>query len=458
VKSIRTTLTLTLWAATGLLLLFAAAFIFLATRQILFSQFDETLTAKTQALIAAAEVDGKELEFDFTVEDFAGFGPNAGGDYFEVRRSDGSLVIASPSLGTSSLPTFPIPTAEDPEILSANLSDGRPARFLIRPFLPYDDKKARFTDLHIIVASQSMEINRSLTALGIVLLITFLGATALTIPVVRIALTRGLRPLDQLGREVQQIRTDLLEKRITETGLPAELSTVASRINALLARIESSFERERRFSSHAAHELRTPLAELKTIAEMGAQWPDQANPERCSEMLTVISELEALLEKLSLLSRADAGRLPLQPTTIHPATLLTTITDRFQPAAATRNLTLTTHPHPTPLHTDPVILTTLLNNLVGNATTYAPPGSTISIHLSPAELLVENPAPNLSPADVPHLFERFWRKDPGRSGYGHSGLGLSIVQSCATVIGATCTAALVGETLQIRIRFPQENP
>jgi signal transduction histidine kinase len=458
VKSIRTTLTLTLWAATGLLLLFAALFIFLVTRQILLSQFDETLTAKTQALTAAAEVDGKELEFDFTVEDFAGFGPASGGDYFEVRRSDGSLVIASPSLGNFSLPSFPVPTAENAEIVSANLSDGRPARFLIRPFLPYDDKKSRFTDLHIIVASQSVEINRSLTTLGIVLLITFLAAAALTIPVVRIALARGLRPLDQLGREVQKIHTDQLGERITETGLPSELSTVASRINALLARIESSFERERRFSSHAAHELRTPLAELKTIAEMGTRWPDQANPGRCSEMLTVIAELEALLEKLSLLSRADAGRLVVQPTTIHPATLLATLADRFQPSATARNLTLTTHPHPQPLHTDPVILTTLLNNLVGNATTYAPSGSTVSIHLSPTELLVENRAPNLSPADVPHLFERFWRKDPGRSGYGHSGLGLSIVQSCASVIGATCTATLHGDILRIRIRFPQDSP
>jgi signal transduction histidine kinase len=453
VKSIRRHLTLGLWVATGALLGFASLGIFLATRQVLISQFDDTLVAKAQALTAAAEVDGKELEFDFTVEDFAGFGPDAGGDYFEVRRENASLVIASPSLGGGSLPRVkPSAAADKMKIKSARLADGRPARLLVRRFLPDDDKKSRFTDLYIIVASQSTDLNRSLGVLGIVLLVTCAATVAATGPIVRLVLARGLRPLDRLGREVREIDPSMLEQRITEVGVPAELSPVASRINDLLSRIGESFERERRFSSHAAHELRTPLAELKTLAEMGARWLDQANPARCGEMLAVISELEVLLDRLSLLARADAGRLVIHPELIESAALIGAAIGRFQTVAAARNLQLIPHPGPDSFRSDPVLITTILNNLLGNATAHAPAGSTIRVHLDKDGLMVENPAPDLTESDIPLLFERFWRKDSSHSGDGHSGLGLSIVQACAKVLGGTCVAELGGDgCLRVRI-------
>ncbi len=457
-KSIRRHLTLSLWAATGALLGLASLGIFLSTRQVLISQFDDTLMAKGQALTSAAEVDGKELEFDFTVEDFAGFGPDAGGDYFEVRREDGSLVIASPSLGGDSLPSLKPPEEGKVTIKSARIGNGRPARLLVRRFLPYDDKKSRFTDLYIIVASESADLGRSLGVLGIVLLVTCTAFFAATGPIVRLVLARGLRPLDRLGREVREIDPSLLGRRITENGLPAELSSVASRINDLLSRIGESFERERRFSSHAAHELRTPLAELKTIAEMGARWPDQANPARCGEMLAVIGELEGLLDRLSLLARADAGRLVAQSEIIEPATLLGAANVRFRAAAAARNLQLVPHSGTEPFHSDPVLLTTLLNNLLGNATAHAPIGSAIRIHLDKDRLIVENPAPDLTKADIPHLFERFWRKDTSRGGHVHSGLGLSIVQACAKVLGGTCEASLgSGGLLRIQIDWRSDS-
>src|SRR5690606_30267603 len=98
--------------------------------------------------------------------------------------------------------------------------------------------------------------------------------------------------------------------------LPAELVPVATGLNEWLGRLEASFDRERRFSSHAAHELRTPLAELKSMAELGAMFPEEATPERSAEMLAVANELEALLEKLALLARADAGRQPVSPETV----------------------------------------------------------------------------------------------------------------------------------------------
>jgi signal transduction histidine kinase len=341
------------------------------------------------------------------------------------------------------------------KIKSAHLANGRPARLLVRRFLPSDDKKSRFKDLYIIVASESTDLNQNLGVLGMVLLIISAATVAATGPIVRLVLGRGLQPLDQLGREVREIDPSMLDRRITEDGLPAELTSVASRINDLLSRIGESFDRERRFSSHAAHELRTPLAELKTLAEMGARWPDQANPARCGEMLAVIGELEILLDRLSLLARADAGRLVIQSEPINAAALLGAAIGRFQTVAAARNLRLVSDAGHQIFYSDPVLLATILNNLLGNATAYAPVGSTIRVRVDQDGLFIENPAPDLTEFDIPLLFERFWRKDSSHSGDVHSGLGLSIVQACAKVLGGTCVADLGDDgCLRVRVGLP----
>src|SRR5690606_30406849 len=110
----------------------------------------------------------------------------------------------------------------------------------------------------------------------------------------------GLRPLGRLTREVHEIDLDGARRRVTTSDLPAELAPVAGKLNELLERVESTFERERRFTSHAAHELRTPLAELKVMAELGLRWPDEMTPRHVEDMLEVVGELEALIDALAV--------------------------------------------------------------------------------------------------------------------------------------------------------------
>ena len=230
---------------------------------------------------------------------------------------------------------------------------------------------------------------------------------------------------------------------------------MAERLNDWIGRLEASFDRERRFSSHAAHELRTPLAELKSMAELGATWPEEATSDRCAEMVTVANELEALLEKLSLLARADAGRQPVQRESIDlPATVATAIS-RIEPKAELRRLHLDSRISEAPFTSDPVLWGTILQNLLGNAVAHAPEGSEVVIEASPGRLAVSNPAPGLNQEDLEHLFERFWRKDDSRSGYGHSGLGLSIVKACVALLGGECRATLSADhRFQVEVTCP----
>lgn len=456
--SIRWRLTLVLCIAMGLLLIITGLGVFVAMEKILHSRFDETLTAKARALITASEVDDGDLEIDLTIQDFAGFGKN-GDDYFEIRRSDGRLVLRSPSLrnagqATDRFPRFKPPGKNEIMILQDRLADGRPARFYLQAIHPKDDERKRFQDTYLIVASPTRAIQRELAILATVLAVAGASAIFLMIPLIRFGLGRGLRPLDRLSENIGKIHSTDLHQRLPSEELPAELQPVAHNLNRWLERLEESFERERRFSSHAAHELRTPLAEIRSIAELGARWPEEATPENCAEIIVVTSEMEALLSKLSLLARADANQQPVKVETLNLHDLVSALLGHFQKAALQRNLDVQCRINGEFIETDPILWSAIFNNLLGNAISHAPQGSIVKLEFSPTQVTISNPAPDLTAQDIPHLFERFWKKDQSRSGYGHSGLGLSIVQASASLLNAKCTGKLTNlGSFRVKVDF-----
>ena len=128
------------------------------------------------------------------------------------------------------------------------------------------------------MASVRRELDRTLATLQLVLAgsgLLLLAATALVVPRV---LRRELKPLQSLAAEAARIDAASLSARFATEGLPGELAPIAARLNELLARLEDSFERERRFSSDVAHEFRTPVAELRSLAELAIKLPDTRAP------------------------------------------------------------------------------------------------------------------------------------------------------------------------------------
>ncbi|GAA5124326.1 sensor histidine kinase N-terminal domain-containing protein [Luteolibacter yonseiensis] len=443
-KSLRVQLTVALGISMCLLLLAGGLGTFFVTKEVLEDQFDDTLVAKATALITATEIDDEEFEIDLTVQDFAGFG-SGGEDYFEIRRGDGSVMVLSPSLalpGRTLMPEFPVPQDGGARMVSDHLTDGRPARFYVQRFVPKDDDKREYQDLWLIVAGPTQGLLDDLWVLGSVIAGVSALVLVLTVPLLWMVLARGLRPLESLGRQVREIPVTRLERRLDLAGQPEELVPLGESLNEWLGRMESSFERERRFSSHAAHELRTPLAELRMMAELGATWPDQATPERCGEIVKVADELEALLEKLSLLARTDAGSQAVELVEVDIQVGVEAVLERLSGAATAKNLTIRPRTRPGVFRTDVVLWTTVLQNLLGNAVSHAPAGSVISLDASPDMLRISNPAPDLNGRDLDKLFERFWRKNPSHQEEAHSGLGLSIVRACVGLLGGKVKARL----------------
>lgn len=423
---------------------------FYSLRFALRAQFDADLVIQAEALMLAAEVEDGDFEIDPDLQAFAGFGSTGPGSYFEVEKADGTLVASSPSLGSGRLPDFEIPPGATSGFSDVVLPEGVDGRVHWRIFSPIEDDEELFQDLRILVASDLTELRSTLIPVAFMIAAFGTGGVIVILVLLKHLLRAAVGPLRDLSAEVQSIDVNRLSRRLAVDDLPAELHGVVDKLNELLARLEVSFVRERRFSSHAAHELRTPLAELKSMMEFGANWPDELSESYVREMLEVVDELEAIIETLTLLARTESGE-PGPRERIDLAASVAACLARHLPTISERKLSIERHIEEGEFVSDPVIWQAVMNNLIGNAVAYAPEGGEVEIVASARGFAVKNGAPSLTEADLDHLFERFWRKDPSRGSAGHSGLGLSVVRSGAEFLGGRCAATLGDGSLRIEV-------
>jgi two-component system sensor histidine kinase QseC len=225
------------------------------------------------------------------------------------------------------------------------------------------------------------------------------------------------------------------------------LEPIGRRLNDLLSRLETSFERERRFSADVAHELRTPLAELRSLAELAMKWPESRPAEADRDVLAIATQMESLVTRLLAMIRSDHGRVPVSREPINLGALLQEVWKPLAPRALAARLCVTWDvPPASDVSTDGVLVRSILMNVLQNAVEYTPPGGAIAINAridhAGFQVRVRNGAGALSSDDVTRLFERFWRHDPSRSGAEHAGLGLPLAESFARALGGTLTAEL----------------
>lgn len=249
--------------------------------------------------------------------------------------------------------------------------------------------------------------------------------------------TRGLAPLTAMARELDAVDPSEPVRHARAERWPAELAPIDSAINVLIRRIRETVERERRFVDAAAHELRTPLAELRTVMDVASRWPTDEHRAKAIEQARGIGlELEELIESLLALSRGQVEEAP-QATT--PIPLLSMAIDivatlRIDPE---RSVPVQTTGDTTVRWALPrASLAAILRNLIDNAIAYTEPGGavTISVAVVPggSRLRIENGPVSLRPADIERMSEPFWRGDTSRTDRAHRGLGLAIVEALSS--------------------------
>jgi two-component system heavy metal sensor histidine kinase CusS len=276
----------------------------------------------------------------------------------------------------------------------------------------------------------------------------------------------GLRPVEEITATARRIRSATLNERIAPTGFPAELHTLAATFNEMLDRLEESFARLARFSADIAHELRTPVNNLRGEAEVAlgkARSPDEYR-EVLGSSLEECGRLARLIDSLLFLARAENPQTQIARERIDVGRELAAVRDFYEAAATEAGVYLTVQaPGNLAIDADRALFQRALSNLVANALAHTPSGGSITLraHLNNgfAHVEVADTGAGIPPEHLPHVFDRFYRADQARTGNsGHVGLGLAIVKSIAALHhGSASIESEPGRGTQVTLTLPMPN-
>jgi heavy metal sensor kinase len=272
---------------------------------------------------------------------------------------------------------------------------------------------------------------------GLILLVAPLGGYWLA--------GRATRPLARIIATTERLQPARLEERLPVRRTGDELDRLSQTINGMLDRIASYLEQNRDFIANAAHELRSPLAAVRSSVEVALNC--QRAPEEYAELLAEVLEqcsgLQTLVNRLLVLAEGDAGRLALRAGPGRLDQVVLKAVAMFEGVAESCGVSLAAAaPVAVPVPADEFYLREVVNNLIDNAIKFTPAGGRVVVEVGAAKglavLTVTDTGVGIPPEDVPRIFERFYRGNKSRSadaGRRGSGLGLSICRALVTGLG-----------------------
>ena len=276
---------------------------------------------------------------------------------------------------------------------------------------------------------------------------------------------RGLAPLDRIASVASEIEAHDLSERLDLPPRADELGRLAATFDRMLDRLQRAFDRERRFTGDASHELRAPLSVIRAEADLALR-KDRTPEEYRRALATIASEadaLEALSRDLLTVARADANGTPAERTPVDLGAVATEAVQRLGVLAAERNVRIDADMVP-----DAIVLAErdglerAAITVLHNAIKYASAGGTVEVRVTrdgdAVEFCVSDDGRGFSEEGLQRAFDRFWRDDEARALPG-SGLGLAIAKAAVERFGGTITIANgAGGGAVVRVRFAAQPP
>ena len=318
-------------------------------------------------------------------------------------------------------------------------------------------------NLDIAVAASTEEIEGQLRFLSLLLTLTVIGTILISGGVIWFVAGRSLLPLETVAREIEAIDETGLKERLADNGMPREIEPVVFQFNELLSRLDEAFERERMLTADIAHELRTPVAEIRTIVEVTLKRIRDPQEYRNAllEVGDTIIALQGIIEKLLVLARLEAGQVKPELVTIPIKPIIADQWKLVQPMATNRGIELDDRcPSEATVNSDPRLLELVLSNVFSNAAEYALNNTRIVVDLQHDDkagvLTVANSGCSLGSGEIQQVFERFWRADPARDKSRFScGLGLTLVRRAMLAMGGDVDAAVNDDDwFELTLTFP----
>lgn len=276
---------------------------------------------------------------------------------------------------------------------------------------------------------------------------------------------RALRPLEEMATATEKVQASQLDQRLGGGRWPSELTALAAGFDKMLARLEESFDRLSRFSADLAHELRTPIQNLRSESEVALTRPRTAGEYREVIELNVeeYQRLSGMIDSLLFLARAENAETRLSRVKFRIGPEIDTILDFYDAAAREREVALTRQGDGE-LYADPMLFRRALSNVVANALRHTARNGRVQVlvdtdHGRRVEIVVQDNGCGIGPEHLPRIFDRFYRADAARSSDStNTGLGLAIVKSIMELHGGVASAeSALGAGTKVRLSFPVAN-
>jgi two-component system, OmpR family, heavy metal sensor histidine kinase CusS len=420
---------------------------------------DDSLTAQARIIRGGIQDSNGQVTFD-TSEQLPGESPQGIAIQAYLLAPDGKVLDSSrqqaPSLGYVP-PSGPPPRAQTIETVNAR---GSPLRVLIQPV----DLGSSGTG-SLVLVRPVQELSAMLVQAAVLLALVVLALVLATAAIAYRMAGRALAPVRVMAAAARDTSEHDLHRRIS-LDLPSgdELADLAQTLNAMLARLEQAFQSLRRFTADAAHELRAPLALMRTELEVTLRRERTPAQYRESDraLLEEVERLSRTAEQLLLLARADAGALTPRPRRFDLPAMLEEVAERWRPLYAERQVPLVVRaPAGGDITADADLLRRVVDNLLDNALRYSPRDAPVTVAAEREggvwRVTVEDRGAGVEASIRPVLFERFTRADPARGrDTGGAGLGLSLCAAIARTHGGTITLEelAAGSGARFVVRLP----
>ena len=380
--------------------------------------------------------------------------------FIQIVDLDGRIIAHSANLGTARLPT----SAQLREKLRAGERVGEtlhdfgdePVRLLSVPVEIGNHAYAIQVATSLADADATVRLAR---VLFLVVSAGILGAVVLTGAMLARTV---LRPIDQIVRRARMIGESVLAERLPHPGTGDEMARLVETLNDMLARIERSFDAQRRFTADASHELRSPLSRLRAELELMLRRPREREEyeDALRSCLSEVERLSHLTGELLMLARLDAGGPRETPAAVDLVSILHEVVKRLGPEALRRNVALVMDlPVEVSVNVASAALSHVVANVLDNAVKFSPLGGevrvSVAIEDSAAVVVVSDAGPGILEEEVPRVFERFYRGSAARQMEAPGvGLGLAICRALVEGQGGKIsvdTAHGTGATFRIRL-------
>ena len=435
--SLRARLLLLLLSATLLLWGVTAMLSFLETHHEIEELYDAQLARSARILLAQAGREPEEIE----IENGAEFHKYERKIAFQIWDEHGRQLLRSANAP-------PQATAGE----RRGFHDVWAGSHKWRVFSHWDEERRLWVQV-----AESYEVRDELTeAIAAQLFYPLIFALPLLAFLVWLGVGKGLAPLQRVAAEVSRRAPQHLSQ-LKADGVPSEIRPLVAALNALLVRLGLALENERRFTADAAHELRTPLAGVKTQAQVALRATDDGQRRHAlRQVVAGTDHATRLVEQLLTLARLDPGAKSAQFRLLALRALLVECVMAQAPQALEKSIELSVADGDGKISGDPTMLAVLMRNLVDNAIRYTPPGGWVKtgVNATPGGIVLEvrDSGPGVAEEEREQVLRRFYRVLG--SGAEGSGLGLSIAQRVAELHGSTLE---LGESeaggLAVRVRF-----